>query len=122
MTVKNISVKTCKNHIEAEISFEPDGFKDGCYMVQTVSPVFDGEMVACQMTAGIPSLRILSCADAMPAIPSTDERKYPYNLITQIFDEKDVLLEERTDVFEFTLPKAKIEKERKSIFRKLFGN
>lgn len=122
MIIKNISVKTCKNHIETEISFDSDGFISGCYLIQTVSPVYDGNMVVCQIAAGISSTKVLSCADAIPAIPSTDEKKYPYNLITRIFGENDVLIEERKDVFEFFLPERKKETVKKSFIAKLFGN
>ena len=122
MLIKDISVYTYKNHIETEISFDQNGYKEDCYFVQTVYPVHDKENIACQMTAGIPSLRVLSCADAIPAIPSTDEKKYPYNLVTQVFDSGDLLMDERKDVFEFTLPENNFVKEKKSLFRKLFGN
>ena len=79
-------------------------------------------MVVCQIAAGISSTKVLSCADAIPAIPSTDEKKYPYNLITRIFGENDVLIEERKDVFEFSLPERKKETVKKSFIAKLFGN
>ncbi|MCQ2241587.1 hypothetical protein [Treponema sp.] len=120
MKIKDISVRTLKNHVETEVSFDSLNFKQNCYLVQSVYLASDKEIVSCQMTAGIPFLKVMTCADAVPAIPSTEKEKHPYNLLTRIFDEKDELMDERTVSFTFSLPKSEEYKKRKSFLKKVF--
>lgn len=121
MKIKDISVSTIKNHLETKISFESSDFINGCYLDQVVCLASDADTVACRMVTGISSSVVLTCADALPAVPSTKNNKYPYHLITKVFDANDSLVEERTDVFEFTLPEHSHNQGKQTLFKKFFG-
>lgn len=121
MKIKDISVCTFKNHVETEISFESLKFLNNCYLIQSIYSIADKENLLCQITTGIPSTKVLTCADVIPVFASTKNKKYPYIVFTKIFSEDDSLIEERKDIFEFTLLNHYVDKKKESFFKKFFG-
>ena len=120
MIIKDISVTTNKNHVETEISFFFDGLNKGCYLIQSVYLADDAENPLSQITCGIPSAKVLTCADVIPAFVSTKEKAFPYTVYTKVFSVNDELLEQRMDEFTFSLPEHKSTKQVKGFFKSLF--
>ncbi|MBQ0040083.1 MAG: hypothetical protein KBS64_06630 [Treponema sp.] len=121
MHIKNISVITQKNHIETEVFFDESDFNKDCYLEQNVYPFNDDENSSCSMMTGIPGPHVMTCADAVPVVPSTPENPFHYNLVTKVYGGDDVLLDEQITVFEFRLPTAIAPVNRKSFFSRLFS-
>lgn len=66
------------------------------------------------MTAGVPAEKVLTCADAVPAIVSTKDNPVFYDLETKLFDSNDSLLDEKQCSFQFTLPQTSVDSGRKN--------
>lgn len=114
MLIKNISVRTIKNHVETEVFLDASCAGCGCYLVQSVSLSSDPEIIACEMNAGVPSEKVMTCADAVPAIVSTKENPVSYDLVTKLFDADDSLLDENKCNFQFVLLHDEADFSRKS--------
>lgn len=102
MKIREVSVSTFKNHIETEIFL--DGPASGCYIIQRVQSADADSFIVFNTMTGAGSARILTCGDAVPAVPSTKENPFHYNLITELFDEKDEILDSHSVLFEFKIP------------------
>ncbi len=114
MLIKNVSVRTKKNHVETEVFLDAYCADCGCYLAQSVILSSDPGIIACEMTAGVPGEKVLTCADAVPAIVSTKENPVSYDLVTKLFDAKDSLIDENRCNFQFTLPYDASDSGRKS--------
>lgn len=102
MKIREVSVSTFKNHIETEIFLDEPA--SGCYIIQRAQSADADSFVVFNTMTGAGSARILTCGDAVPAVPSTKEKPFHYNLVTELFDEEDEMLDSHSVLFEFKIP------------------
>ena len=67
MKIRNVIVRTNKNHVESEVFLDSVDMKSGFYVSQVVYPVSESDSPVCAVIAGIPSDHVMTCADAVPA-------------------------------------------------------